>query len=73
MRDYTGYDQCEFCGKYNAPVHTYVRHGITRYDYSMVCDGIETLGTNPYAEEIHGDYTEYYECEGSRYESGRDI
>ena len=37
------------------------------------CDGILTLGTDPFAEEIHGDYTEVWMCYGARYESAMDI
>ncbi len=73
MNEYDGYKQCEFCGGYDYPGATYKRKGITYTDTSMVCDGIRTLGSNPFDEEIRGDYTEYLECEGSRYQSAMDI
>lgn len=37
------------------------------------CDGVMTLGPDPFASEIHEDYTEYWNCEGGRYESMMDI
>lgn len=37
------------------------------------CDGYKYWATNPYAEEINGDFTEYFECDGDRYESAIDI
>ena len=46
-----------------------------RWNYftGSYCDGVLTLGTDPFQEEIHGDFTEYWDCEGSRYESMMDI
>lgn len=37
------------------------------------CKGYKTWDTNPYAMEINDDYTEYFECEGTRYEASQDI
>lgn len=37
------------------------------------CGGYKYMAPNPYAEEINGDSTEYFECDGERYESAMDI
>lgn len=31
-----------------------------------LCDGILTLGPDPFQEEIHSDSTEYWQCQGER-------
>jgi len=77
MNDYSKYKKCVFCGKYNMPPSVYPIVGpgyrYMRTDYSMVCNGIQTFGPDPFAEEIHGDHTDYLMCEGERYESSMDI
>ncbi|WXW92624.1 hypothetical protein SEA_ENYGMA_144 [Streptomyces phage Enygma] len=67
------FPQCERCEKYACPPYVYKDRSITRYDYSMVCDGIPTWGPDPFAEEIHGDHSDYFMCDGERYESGKSI
>lgn len=37
------------------------------------CDGVMSMAPDPFAEEIHGDFTEYWDCEGNRYESSMEI
>jgi hypothetical protein len=37
------------------------------------CDGIQTWGSDPYASEINGDDTDYFMCEGQRWESAQEI
>lgn len=37
------------------------------------CGGYKYSAPNPYAEEINDDHTEYFECDGDRYESAMDI
>jgi hypothetical protein len=39
----------------------------------LECDGIQTMGPDPFAEEIHGDSTNYLMCEGARHNSAMDI
>jgi len=42
--------------------------------YSEIeCDGILTLGPDPFAEEIHDDHSDYLMCDGERHESAMDI
>lgn len=38
-----------------------------------LCNGVDTLGPDPFAEEIHDDSTEYWMCEGERRASAMDI
>ena len=58
-------ERCTNCGK---------RIGTTEQSWSgEYCDGFLTMGANPFAVEIYGDYTEYEDCEGNRYESAMDI
>lgn len=40
---------------------------------NLMCDGVLTLGADPYAEEIHGDFSESWDCMGGRHESAMDI
>lgn len=42
-------------------------------DWGDVCDGELTMDVDPFAAEIHDDYTLYEDCEGRRYESAMDI
>lgn len=74
MKRYEGFKQCEFCGKYDMPASKYrdYRGGMVT-DTSMVCDGVQTLGPDPFAEEIHGDHSDYLMCEGARWEAAMDI
>ena len=37
------------------------------------CDGIMSWDTDPFAEEIHGDFSLYWDCAGNRYQSAMDI
>jgi hypothetical protein len=75
MRDYSQYKKCQYCGGYDMPDEdcVYERNGITWYDRSMQCDGIQTWGPDPFAEEIHGDFSDYLMCDGGRYQSSMDI
>ena len=75
MKDYSKYKQCERCGKYDMPDEDCVYMGRfgQRIDHSMQCDGVLTFDVDPFAEEIHGDSTLYWDCEGSRHESAMDI
>ncbi|AXH67307.1 hypothetical protein SEA_WOFFORD_137 [Streptomyces phage Wofford] len=73
MKRYEGFKQCERCGKYDMPPTRWPNKYSYRMDYSMVCDGIPTWGPDPFAEEIHGDHSDYFMCDGERYESGQDI
>jgi hypothetical protein len=41
--------------------------------YHPECSGEETLGPDPFRQEIHDDNTEVWMCEGERYESAMDI
>lgn len=49
--------KCEFCGM-PVPEH---------------CDGVQTLGPDPYQEDINDDDSDYLLCEGQRYESAMEI
>jgi len=75
MKDYSKYKQCDNCGKYDMPDEdcVYERNGVRRYDYSMQCDGVMTMDIDPFALEINGDDTLYWDCQGSRHESAMDI
>lgn len=77
MKRYEGFKQCEFCGKYDMPPTVMKwkdKFGQrSRIDVSMVCDGVQTLGPDPFAEEIHGDHSDYLMCDGARWESAMDI
>lgn len=57
-------NRCECCGR---------KIGIFSYGDDEFCDGILTLGPNPFAQEIHGDNSDYWMCERSRYDSAMDI
>jgi hypothetical protein len=57
-------ERCSNCGK---------RVGDPNVGYGEFCDGVMTMDTDPFAVEIHNDYTLYLGCEGSRYESAMDI
>lgn len=37
------------------------------------CDGILTLGEDPFQSEINEDYTEYWMCQGQRWDSAMEI
>ena len=41
--------------------------------FNGYCDGVLVLGPDPFQEEIHGDFTEYWECEGELYDSYMEI
>lgn len=41
--------------------------------YHPECTGELIFAPDPFAEEIHGDKTEVWMCEGERYESSMDI
>lgn len=56
-------ERCNNCGKE-------LREGDWWGDY---CNGLITEAEDPFAAEIHGDYTLYWDCEGNRYESAMDI
>lgn len=57
-------EKCQYCGKQIGDPYDY---------FGDYCDGELTEGTNPFAVEIHNDFTLYWECEGRRYESAMDI
>jgi len=38
-----------------------------------LCDGVETFGPDPFAEEIYDDHSNYWMCEGERRASAMDI
>ena len=57
-------ERCENCGK---------RLSTNDLEWGDTCNGVMTMDTNPFAVEIHDDYTLYWDCEGSRYESAMDI
>lgn len=73
MKRYEGFKKCEHCGKYDMPPTRWPGPYSYRLDYSMVCDGIQTMGPDPFGEEIHGDHTEYLMCEGERWDSAQNI
>lgn len=37
------------------------------------CNGVVTLGPDPFQQEINDDHTEVWMCAGERYESAMDI
>lgn len=37
------------------------------------CDGVKYWAPDPFAEEIYDDSSDYFECDGDRYESAMDI
>lgn len=43
------------------------------YYSGSYCDGILTYDSDPFAEEIHGDFSKSWDCEGSRHKSLMDI
>lgn len=73
--------RCNTCGKeiksqeeqdkiYRESVAT----GFLRHFYTgSFCDGILTYDTNPFAVEIHNDFSKSWDCEGNRYEAMMDI
>ncbi len=73
MKRYEGFKQCEFCGKYDMPPTKMAAPYHYRMDSSMVCNGVQYLGPDPFAEEIAGDHSDYLMCDGERYESAMDI
>lgn len=69
-----GYPVCEFCDK---TVLTHeesaaIGEKVGRYPMDY-CNGSQYMQTDPFAQEIHGDHTEYLLCDGQAYESGMDI
>ncbi|QGH79482.1 hypothetical protein SEA_LIMPID_177 [Streptomyces phage Limpid] len=43
-------------------------------DYpDWACDGVLTFEPDPFAQEIHDDHSNYWNCDGGRYESAMDI
>ncbi len=56
--------KCKFCG-YNI--------GEPYSKYGGFCDGVRTLGPDPFLEEIRGDDTEYMMCSGERHDSAMEI
>ena len=38
-----------------------------------LCNGVQTYGPNPFSEEIYGDSTNYWMCDGERYGAAMDI
>jgi len=73
MKQYEGFKQCPHCGKYDMPPSRYKSNYGWREDVSMVCDGVQTWGPDPFAEEIHGDDSDYLMCDGERWNSAMDI
>lgn len=57
-------ETCEYCGRLI---------GVDNKKYWLYCDGVLVLGTDPYAEEIAGDTTEVWMCDGQRMDSADDI
>lgn len=49
--------KCKFCG----------------YDIPKDCDGIQVFGPDPFASEIHDDWTEVWLCQGQIYDSCMEI
>lgn len=39
----------------------------------VACGGVKYWAPDPYAEEIGGDDSDYFECDGERYDSAMDI
>ncbi len=64
-----GEQTCSRCHKY-IPLESVPHHLL---DSSTYCDGLITLGTNPYAVEIYGDHSESWDCRGNRYDAAQDI
>jgi hypothetical protein len=50
-------EKCEFCGM----------------KMPKECDGIRYDGPDPFAEDIYGDSSDYFMCDGERYLSAQDI
>lgn len=69
--------KCDNCGKTlksQAEQEEFYRDASkSRYWYGSFCDGEMTEDVDPFAWEIHGDDTLYWDCEGSRHESAMDI
>jgi hypothetical protein len=50
-------ETCEYCGQKIVPDPSWTRGG---------CNGVFTLGEDPYEVEINNNYTEVWMCEGER-------
>jgi hypothetical protein len=71
-RIHKGESICPICEKY-IPLENKGKSTPPNEDHSSVyCDGAVTLATNPFAVEVHGDYTKSWSCSGQRYESAMD-
>ncbi|QNN99251.1 hypothetical protein SEA_FAUST_175 [Streptomyces phage Faust] len=61
---------CENCRKFLVPSEgKWERDDYADYE----CDGVLTFEPDPFAQEIHDDHTNYWMCDGERYESAMDI
>lgn len=61
---------CENCRKFIVPSEgKWERDDYADYE----CDGILTFEPDPFAQEIHDDHENYWNCDGARYESAMDI
>lgn len=69
MKDYSKYKECEFCGKYDMPPSKYWSDRGLIEDRSMVCNGVRTLGPDPFLADIHEDDSDYLMCDGERHDS----
>jgi hypothetical protein len=54
--------KCDNCG-----------YEIVENPWGSGCDGIMSWDVDPFAEEIHGDSSLYWDCTGNRYQSAMDI
>lgn len=63
-------EKCKNCGKPKMPDDPRVTN---YWEYGNYCDGVMSLNTDPYAEEINDDHTLYWDCDGGRHESAMDI
>lgn len=64
-------EKCDNCGK--KIMSDAEQEKLTRYEWGSYCNGEMTMDIDPFAMEIHGDDTLYWDCEGSRHESAMDI
>ena len=74
-------EKCKHCGReIKSQEEQEVLHAEARksgkpwgYYHGSYCDGVLTLGTDPFAVEIHEDFSEYWGCEGGRFDSAMEI
>lgn len=61
---------CEFCRK---TLVSSEDKWESKWYSEVTCDGIQYLGPDPFAQEIHNDHSDYMMCDGERFESAMDI